>query len=398
MPLLRTRSGGGKGALLKIMAKVIAIANNKGGVGKTTTAISLAALFADWNLRVALIDNDPQGNVGVYLGRHVFDNKHTIADMYNGLSLKKIGTHTLFQEGLAQPNPGFKQENLSVFLSDQHLAYVAEDFHRIGKLTEALDEIKNDFDLVIIDNGPYIGYLTRAALLAADMVLIPTEAGAGGLAGIPQIIKEAETINARHWRQVIIRIFVNNFQHAEDFDVANLQKLKSLVGHRLYNTYIPANVHLRKSKELGLPIHLLDKVAKTPIQGALAYRILGKNILQDLLPDFLAARSPKSVPGTIKRLGGTYQPQPASHPKKIVPMVPDAASLAANVLPLLPAPALAMSVNSPTAAQSKVIGHSLPMDYAHSSESHGFGNLDSKPIISSSGNTAYSSRVIGENL
>jgi hypothetical protein len=79
-------------------------------------------------------------------------------------------------------------------------------------------------------------------------------------------------------------------------------------------------------------------------------------------------------------------------------MVPDAASLAANVLPLLPAPALAMSVNSPTAAQSKVIGHSLPMDYAHSSESHGFGNLDSKPIISSSGNTAYSSRVIGENL
>jgi len=378
------------------MAKVIAIANNKGGVGKTTTAISLAAQFADWNLRVALIDNDPQGNVGVYLGKHVFDNKHTIADMYNGLSLKKIGTHTLFQEALKRHNLEFKQQNLSVFLSDQHLAYVAEDFHRIGKLTEALAEIKDDFDLVIIDNGPYIGYLTRAALLAADLVLIPTEAGAGGLAGIPQIIKEAETINARHWRQVIIRIFVNNFQHAEYFDLANLQKLKSMVGQRLYNTYVPANVHLRKSKELGLPIHLLDKVAKTPIQGALAYRILGKNILKDLLPDALQARSPKSVPGTIKRLGETYQPQPFSHGKKSALPSPENPTPPANALPL--PPATAMPARSPLALQSKVLGHSTPLDYAHSRESHGFGNLDPQPMTSVSGNTAYASRVIGEEL
>jgi chromosome partitioning protein len=380
------------------MAKVIAIANNKGGVGKTTTAISLAAQYADWNLRVALIDNDPQGNVGVYLGKHVFDNKHTIADMYNGLSLKKIGTHTLFREALKRHNLEFKQENLSVFLSNQHLAYVAEDFHRIGKLTEALEEIKNDFDLVIIDNGPYIGYLTRAALLAADMVLIPTEAGAGGLAGIPQIIQEAESINARHWRQVIIRIFVNNFQHAEDFDNSNLQKLKSMVGHRLYNTYVPANVHLRKSKELGLPIHLLDKVAKTPIQGALAYRILAKNILKDLLPDTLLARSPKSVPGTIKRLIDTYQPQPAGGAKKPAVLNPNPGApepVPANVLPLPPEPA---PVRGPLPAQAKTSGRSLPMDYAHSRESHGFGNLDPQPVTSASGNTAYASRVIGQNL
>ncbi|NTV52492.1 MAG: ParA family protein, partial [Candidatus Firestonebacteria bacterium] len=378
------------------MAKVIAIANNKGGVGKTTTAISLASLFADWNLRVALIDNDPQGNVGVYLGRHVFDNKHTIADMYNGLSLKKIGTHTLFRETLRPQGLEFKQENLSVFLSNQHLAYVAEDFHRIGKLTEALAEIKNDYDLVIVDNGPYIGYLTRAALLAADMVLIPTEAGAGGLAGIPQIIKEAETINARHWRQVIIRIFVNNFQHTEDFDMSNLRKLKSMVGDRLYGTYIPANIHLRKSKELGLPITLLDKAAKTPIQGALAYRILGKNILKDLLPEFLVAHAPKSVPGTIKRLVDIYRQQPAAQIKKTGPLVPETLLPVSTEMGAKPPEPASVAAAEIPAGSSRPIGRSLPLDYAHSRESHGLGNLEPRTSAFSTGNTACSSRVIGQ--
>ncbi len=380
------------------MAKVIAIANHKGGVGKTTSSISLAALFADWNLRVALIDNDPQGNIGVYLGRHVFDNQHTIADMYNGLILKKIGTHTLFHEIATKHDLAFKRDNLTVFLANHNLAFVAEDFHRIGKLTEALEEIKNDYDIIVIDNGPYIGYLTRAALLAADLVLIPTEAGAGGLAGIPQIIKETEAINARHWHQVMIRVFVNNFQHTEEFDNSNLQKLKSMVGSRLYNTYIPANVHLRKSKELGLPIHLIDKAAKTPVQGAMAFRILAKNILADILPDYLVPRAPKSVPAPIKRLGTVYQPQPPAHAKKIAPGPLETPPFApANVLPLLSASTPPALPERPEPIRPKVTGYALPMDYAHSHESHAFGQLDQKSISSSTGNIAYSSRVIGHD-
>jgi len=205
------------------LAKVIAITNNKGGVGKTTSAISLAALFADWGLRVALIDNDPQGNIGVYLGQNINENKRNLADVYAGFSMKKVGAFLPFNQQLKSYKVTFKQENLVVFLSNHRLAYVAEDFQKIAALSEFLNEIKPDFDLIIIDNGPYIGYLTRAALLSADMVLIPTEAGAGSLAGISQIIKEAELINQRHWRKITIRVFVNNFQHAEHYDVTNLR-------------------------------------------------------------------------------------------------------------------------------------------------------------------------------
>lgn len=274
------------------MARIITIANNKGGVGKTTTAISLAAQFADWDLKVALIDNDPQGNIGVYLGMHT-PQQCNMADVYTGLSIKKIGTQSLLLNNTKKYRLNFKHENLVVFLTDHRLAYVAEDFHKIAKLMEAIEEIKNDFDIIIIDNGPYIGYLTRSALIASDMVLIPTEAAIGGIAGIDQIIKEAEHINSRHWRQVIIRVFVNNFVRTEEFDINNLKRLKSLVGNRLYNTYIPANIHLRKAKEIGLPIHLIDRAAKSSVRGALAFRSLAKDILKDMVPERVAEQVEK---------------------------------------------------------------------------------------------------------
>lgn len=293
-------------------AKVIAITNNKGGVGKTTTAVSLAALCADWGLKVALIDNDPQGNVGVYLGQNIGENKRNLADVYAGFSMKKIGVTIPFNQHLKPYNVTFQQDNLTVFLSNHRLAYVAEDFQKIAALSELLNEIKADFHLVIIDNGPYIGYLTRAALISADMVLIPTEAGIGSLSGIAQIIKEAETLNQRYWRKITIRVFVNNFLHTEHFDVNNLRKLKTMLGSRLYNTYIPANQHIRKSKELGLPIHLLERVAKVTSRGAMAYRILAKNILKDLMPELFA----NELPSKLGKIADVYEPSAPLSPRK----------------------------------------------------------------------------------
>ncbi len=321
-------------------AKVIAITNNKGGVGKTTAAVSLSALFADWGLKVALIDNDPQGNVGVYLGQNINENRRNLADVYAGVSMKKVGFTLRFNHRLQPYNVTFKQDNLTVFLSNQRLAYVAEDFQKIAALSDFLAEIKPEFDLILIDNGPYIGYLTRAALLCADLVLIPTEAGIGSLAGITRIIKEAELINERHWRKITIRVFVNNFQASEAFDVANLRKLKTLLGNRLYNTFVPANQHIRKAKEYGLPVHLLERVAKASSRGALAFRILAKNVLRDVMPELFA----QDLPGKLAKISDTYQPSAsqrkppaADEPPGLVPTVPAAPQPLPPPVPSTPA-------------------------------------------------------------
>lgn len=371
-------------------AKVISIANNKGGVGKTTTAINLAAIYADWNLRVALMDNDPQGNVGVYLRRYIRENSKSMADVYMGSSFKKIGVHLAVNEVLAKYHIQFNQNNLDVFLSNQRLAYVAEDFSKIAALTEALSEIKDEYDLVIIDNGPYIGYLTRAALLAADMVLIPTEAGIGGLSGITQIIKEAEMINNRHWRKVMVRVFVNNFLYSDDFDVNNFKRLRSLVGTRLYNTYIPANKHLKRAKEISLPIHLIDKAAKTRVQGAVAYSILAKNILRDIRPELFQG-SGRTHPEAqrFKRVANNYKSCEAMH--HVENLRPPNLNLEQVVTP-------ARMHKAQTAEEQEAARkHSHP-ELAPESEQGKEADSRAAPTSHAIGSTALSSRPIGREF
>jgi chromosome partitioning protein len=371
-------------------AKVITIANNKGGVGKTTTAINLAAIFADWNLRVALIDNDPQGNVGAYLKHHVRESTRDMADVYRDVSFKKAGAKLNLNDLLTKYKVPFRQKNLDIFLSNHKLSYIAEDFSKIGTLTEALAEIKSEYDIILIDNGPYIGYLTRSALLTADLVLIPTEAGVGGLAGISQIIKEAETINSRHWRQVIIRVMVNNFQYTDDFDINNFKKLRALVGSRLYNTYIPANKHIKKSIELGLPVHVIDKLAKTTVRGALAFRILAKNILKDIRPELFVPARKQAVKGH-KKVADVYKPTERGHKQTDKPRtaILNLEDLITPSTPTTPAPAVShtnvQDTPNPQAAQ--------PNETIRRQEFERVSGGVSRYI----GTTAFSSRPIGSD-
>ena len=281
------------------------------------------------------------------------------------------------------------QKNLDIFLSNHRLSYIAEDFSKIGTLTEALAEIKPEYDIILIDNGPYIGYLTRSALLTADLVLIPTEAGVGGLAGISQIIKEAEIINSRHWRQVIIRVMVNNFQYTDDFDINNFKKLKTLVGTRLYNTYIPANKHIKKSIELGLPVHLIDKLAKTTVRGALAFRIMAKNILKDIRPELFVPLHKKQAVKGYKKVADIYKPTECGHkhPDKRITAILSLEDLITPASPKTPAPAglhtNVQSIPNPQAAH--------PGDTVRRQEFERISNSTSRYI----GATAFSSRPIG---
>lgn len=267
------------------MAKIISITNNKGGVGKTTTAVSLAGIFADSELRVALVDNDPQGNAGIYLRQNIKSFERNMADVYNGYPIEKIAVKlSAYQKFVKEYNLNFHPENITLFPSDRRLLQIDNSLP-LDTLVHALGDIEEQYDIIIIDNGPSIGFLTSSSLLAADMVLIPTEARIAGLSGIVELINETEKVNQQFKRKVMCRIFVNDFQESEATETKNLKRLMEIAAGRLYMVYIPSNKHIKRSNEVGLPVNIFERIMKVESPGAKAYRALAKLILKDLLPD-----------------------------------------------------------------------------------------------------------------
>ncbi len=250
------------------MGRIIAIANQKGGVGKTTTSINLSACLAEIGQKVLTVDIDPQGNTTSGLGV----DKNTVENNVYDLLLGECSIEDCIVET--------EIENQSLIASNVNLAGAEIELIGIDEkeyiLKKALNKVRNHYDFIIIDCPPSLNMLTVNALTAADTVLVPIQCEYYALEGLSQLIHTIELVQDRLNPELEIEGVVFTMYDARtNLSLQVVENVKGYLHQTIYKTIIPRNVRLAEAPSHGLPINLYD----TRSAGAESYRLLAQEVL-----------------------------------------------------------------------------------------------------------------------
>lgn len=251
------------------MEKIIAIANQKGGVGKTTTAINLSAYLGQKGKKVLVIDSDPQGNTSSGLG---IDKDNVELSTYDCLvddtSFKEEVIETEYKNLWVSPG------NMNLAGAELELVDVPE---REYILKKKLSEVRDDYDFIIIDCPPSLGLITLNAFAASDSILIPIQCEYYALEGLSQLTKTIKLVKQEINPNLHIEgVLLTMYDSRTNLSVQIAEDVRKYFGATVYKTVIPRNVRLSEAPSYGRPIMAFDNKSK----GAECYKKLANEVIK----------------------------------------------------------------------------------------------------------------------
>lgn len=249
------------------LGKVISIANQKGGVGKTTTSVNLGACLAYIGKKVLLIDIDPQGNATSGSGIDKGDVQNCIYDvLVDDMEIKKVIKQTAVENLFAVP--------ATIQLAGAEVELVPT-ISREVRLKRAVDQVKDEYDYILIDCPPSLGLLTLNALTASDSVIIPVQCEYYALEGLSQLLNTVRLVQKHLNNQLMIEgVLLTMLDARTNLGLQVIQEVKKYFQNKVYKTIIPRNIRLSEAPSHGEPIIVYDPKSR----GAEVYLDLAKEV------------------------------------------------------------------------------------------------------------------------